>query len=107
LSRGVIILQDNARPHTSNVAMAAIRECGFELIPHPAYSPDLAPSDYYLFGSLKNFLRGQIFNNDNEIKSAIEGWFQEKTSDFFLAGIEQLPKRWHKCIEVRGDYIEY
>jgi [histone H3]-lysine36 N-dimethyltransferase SETMAR len=72
LSKGVIILQDNSRPHTSRVSMAVIHECRFELIPHPPYSPDLAPSDYYLFGHLKNFLRGKVFNNDNEGKLAVE-----------------------------------
>ena len=34
--------------HTSMVAVAAVRDCGFELIDHPPYSPDLAPSDYLL-----------------------------------------------------------
>ena len=41
--------QDNAPAHSSAVAMAAIRECGFELLSPPAYSPDLAPSDYHVF----------------------------------------------------------
>ena len=39
LSKGVLLQQDNALVHTCKVAN------GYELIPHPAYSPDLAPSD--------------------------------------------------------------
>jgi len=46
LSHGVLLHQDNAPAHTCAVAMAAIRECGFELLSQPPYSPDLAPSDY-------------------------------------------------------------
>ena len=43
LMEGILLHHDNAPAHTSHVAMAAIHECGFELPPHPPYSPDLAP----------------------------------------------------------------
>ena len=43
LSKGVLLQQDNARVHTCKVAMDAEERNGYELIPHPAYSPDLAP----------------------------------------------------------------
>ena len=47
--RGVIIHQDNARPHTSLVTCQKLLELGWEVMPHSPYSPDLAPSDYHLF----------------------------------------------------------
>lgn len=50
LSRGIFLLHDNARPHTCSVATAAIEKAGFSVLDHPPYSPDLAPSDYFLFG---------------------------------------------------------
>ena len=53
LSRGVLLQQDNARVHTCKIAMAAIELNGYESIPHPAYSPDLAPSDFFLFPNFK------------------------------------------------------
>ena len=46
LSKGVLLQQDNARVHTCKVAMDVAERNGYELIPHPAYSPDLAPSDF-------------------------------------------------------------
>ena len=49
LRKEVLFHQDNAPPHTSLVAMARIHDCGFELVPHPPHSPDLAPSDFHLF----------------------------------------------------------
>ena len=49
LAAGVLLLHDNAPMHKSKVAQAAIRACKFEHLNHPPYSPDLAPSDYYLF----------------------------------------------------------
>ena len=53
LSKGILLQQDNARVHTCKIAMDAVEQYGYELIPHPAYSPDLAPSDYFLFPNLK------------------------------------------------------
>ena len=47
--KGVIFYQDNARPHTSLVTRKKLLELGWEVILHPPYSPDLAPSDYHLF----------------------------------------------------------
>ena len=48
LSKGVLLQQDNTRVHNCKVAMDAVERNGYELIPHPAYSPDLAPSDFFL-----------------------------------------------------------
>jgi histone-lysine N-methyltransferase SETMAR len=54
----VLLQQDNARPHTAKKTLQKIEELeGIELLPHPAFSPDLVPSDYYLFRSLAQFLR--------------------------------------------------
>ena len=63
LAAGVLLLHDNAPVHKSGVAQAqaAIRECKFEQLNHLPYSPDLAPSDYYLFRNLKSHLRGTRF----------------------------------------------
>ena len=46
--KDVIFHQDNARSHTSLVTRKKLLELGWEVMPHPPYSPDLAPSDYYL-----------------------------------------------------------
>ncbi len=43
--KGVLLLHDNARPHTAKAARSKIEEFGWEILPHPPYSPDLAPSD--------------------------------------------------------------
>lgn len=106
LTRGVLLLHDNAPVHKSRVAQAAIRECGFEELNHPAYSPDLAPSDYYLFPNLKKHLKGKRYKDDNEVKSAVEAYLDKQSNSFYFHGLELLKKRWSKCIEVQGDYVE-
>ena len=61
LSKGVLLQQDNARVHTCKVAIDAVERNRYELIPHPAYSPDLAPSDFFLFPNLKKDIHGLPF----------------------------------------------
>ena len=54
--KGVIFHQDNARPLTSLVTSKKLLDLGWEVMLHPPYSPDLAPSDYHLFCLLQNYL---------------------------------------------------
>ncbi|GFY30980.1 histone-lysine N-methyltransferase SETMAR [Trichonephila clavipes] len=56
--RGVVFHQDNVRPHTSVVTRQKPWELGLEVLMHPPYSPDLAPSDYHLFLALQKQQNG-------------------------------------------------
>ena len=64
LSKGILLQQDNARVHTCKIAMDAVEQNGYELIPHPTNSLDLAPSDYFLFPNLKKDIRGCHFQSN-------------------------------------------
>jgi histone-lysine N-methyltransferase SETMAR len=103
--RGVCFQQDNARPHVSARSLTKISELNWELLPHPPYSPDLAPSDYHLFRSLEHFLRGKKLSCPDEIKQEVENFIASKQEDFFKQGIEKLVGRWEKVIETGGEYI--
>ena len=103
---GVLLQQDNARVHTCKVAMDAIERNGYELIPHPAYSPDLAPRDFFLFPNLIKDIRGLHFRSDEEVVTAVEEWVNGKGPDFFSSGLMALKHRWSKCITLEGNYIE-
>ena len=83
LSKGVLLQQDNSRVPTCKVAMDAVERNGYGLIPHPAYSPDLAPSDFFLFPNLKKDIRGLHFRSDEEVVTAVEEWVNGKDPDFF------------------------
>jgi hypothetical protein len=52
LSKGILFLQDNAAPHKATITHQKLADLHFEVLKHPAYSPDLAPSDYCLFSNL-------------------------------------------------------
>ena len=97
--------QDNARVHTCKVAMDAVERNGYELIPHPAYSPDLAPIDFFQFPNLKTDICGLHFRSDEEVVTTVEEWVNGKDPDFFSSGMMALEHRWSKCITLEGNYI--
>jgi len=86
LSAGVLLLHDNAPVHMSAKSQAAIQQCGFQQLNHPPDSPDIAPSDYFLFQVMKKFLQGKRFSSDLEVKEAVTTWFEEQSKDFFFPG---------------------
>ena len=102
----IIFHQDNARVHTGFLTMVKLNELKYELFEHPPYSPDLAPSDYYLFRNLKQFLRGKRFSSNEEAIAAVEQYFAELPENHYRDGIKLLEDRWNKCVQVEGDYIE-
>eukprot|EP00117_Sycon_ciliatum_P018395 scpid29559/ scgid17022/ Histone-lysine N-methyltransferase SETMAR; SET domain and mariner transposase fusion gene-containing protein; Histone-lysine N-methyltransferase; Mariner transposase Hsmar1 len=106
LSKGILLLQDNAPAHTSQVAVAAAGTCGFKILPHPLYSPDLAPSDFFLVPELKDSLRGGHFTSNDDVMAAVDDFLDDQDVEFFRTGLEKLEYRSSKCIEVKVDYIE-
>ena len=74
-------------------------------MPHPPYSADLAPSDYYLFRSLQNYLNGKTFDSNEAVKNELIQFFASKNQTFCESGIMKLTERWQKVIEQNGQYI--
>jgi hypothetical protein len=70
----MLLQHDNARPHTSLRTREHITKMGWTVLSHPPYSPDLAPSDFHLFLSLKDALCGPHFEDDNSVIEAVRKW---------------------------------
>lgn len=102
----LLLLHDNARPHTSLATREAITKLGWTVLPHPPYSPDLAPSDFHLFGPLKDALRGTRFEDDEGVIHAAKKWLHDQDKIWYGLGIHALVSRWHKAVQVDGDYVE-
>lgn len=103
--RPVILLQDNARPHVARRTQAKLREMGWEWLEHPPYSPDLSPSDYHLFRSLKHHLRNKRFVNTQAVRASLTEFFNLKDRVVWNRGIDLLPVKWQKCIDSNGGYF--
>lgn len=100
------ILHDNAPIHTAGRTKATMQQLGFETLLHPPYSPDLAPSDFFLFRHLKKHLRGQHFQTKDALRLCVEEYFKELPLEHFRAAFEELVVRVRKCIDRQGGYIE-
>jgi histone-lysine N-methyltransferase SETMAR len=81
----VLLQQDNTCPHTAKKTRQKIQELeGIELLPHPAFSPDLEPSDYYLFHAMAQFLRGKKYQSVVAVEVMVEEFFASKDKEWFL-----------------------
>ena len=80
----------------------ALEMLKFEVLSHPPYSPDLAPSNFHFFPHLK----GTHFTSVDEVKQAVTSWIKQRTPEFFIDDMRKLVLRWEKCIERQGDYVE-
>ncbi|GFO15517.1 histone-lysine N-methyltransferase SETMAR [Plakobranchus ocellatus] len=69
----------------------------WDIIPHPADSSDLAPSDH---------LGGKKFEDEDELIGEVRDWFSKLDVNFFTQGIYSLLPWWQKCIALHGEYIE-
>ena len=64
----------------------------------PPYSPDFAPSDFHHFIHLKKFLGGKRFDDDDDLKDAVQKWLTSQAAAFYEGGIQKLVPRYDKCI---------
>lgn len=101
----VILLHDNARPHTARNTKAALATLEWEILLHPPYSPDLAPSDYHLFRSLTNHLRDRCFDKEEDLRQDLNAFFDSKPQKFWREGIHHLVDRWKEVVNNDGDYV--
>jgi len=100
-----IILQDNASPHTNVRTVAYLFEEGWELLNHPAYSPDLNPCDSEIIAKIKKPLKGKRFANPDEAMTAAADSIWALNNNFSLTGTSNLPGRWQQVVDNNGQYI--
>jgi histone-lysine N-methyltransferase SETMAR len=106
-ARKVFLLHDNARPHSSKQTRAQLDELGHTVLPHPPYSPDLAPSDEALFNKMNEPLRSKTFTYADILRGAVHQWCLTMPKHWFQEAIMKLPQRWHQCTELQGDYVNH
>ncbi|KAG5318938.1 MOS1T transposase, partial [Pseudoatta argentina] len=102
----VILLHDNARPHVAKPVKTYLETLKWEVLPHPLYSPDIAPSDFHLFRSMAHGLADRRFHSYEEAQKWIDSWIASKDMSFFRRGIHVLPERWEKVVSSDGQYFK-
>jgi len=100
-----LLHMDNARPHTAVLIFERLRSLRLRRAPQPPYSPDLAPSDFFLFGWLKGKLAKRKYRTEDELFEAVDEILGtltvEKIQEVFQNWIERLDQ----VIATNGDYV--
>ena len=66
----------------------------WEMLPHLLHSPNIAPSNYYVFRLVSHALAEKRFQSFEDIKKWVDSWIASKVEAFFLNGIRKLPEKW-------------
>jgi transposase len=103
---GVLLLNDNAPPHSAAATVNLLNSWGWEILPHPPHSPDLAPSYFHLFPKMKKYLRGQRFHFNEDVQNEFKKWLRAQDAFFFYEGLHKLIYRYDKCLNRLGDDME-
>ena len=101
VSRGVLLLHDNAPIHKCNIVQAAIRQVGFIELNHCGYSLDIAPTHYHPLSNLKKFPRSKNFSSDDEAVTTVEDYLTDLNSEYFCKGLQSLHDRWQRVVPAR------
>jgi transposase len=96
---------DNARPHTSKKVKDFFDNNGLQVAPHPPYSPDLAPCDFYLFGYIKSQLKGQTFEEPKDLLRAVRTVCEGISKATLLSTFRNWIQRLQTCHSSHGELV--
>ena len=96
---------DNAPSHKSSIVKETLKHYPFILIPHPAYSPDISPLDFGVFGTIKEKMPYEEFESDEELKDAITSILGELGPDYIKNLFKEWIRRAKLVISTNGKYI--
>ena len=89
MSESVVLLQENACPHTATHTVETLKKLNFEVVEHPLYSLELSPSDSPVW-STNQALRGHQFTTDQQLDVTVHAWIVSEPKTFYSEGIKQI-----------------
>ena len=102
----VRLLHDKAPAHTSAIVTAFLKKEKITVLPHPPYTPDLAPCDFFLFPKLKAFLAGRKYQSRQALGSAIHQYLITVSKSAYRDAFKKWIHRLKLCISSHGEYFE-
>jgi len=101
-----LLHEDNAPSRRALVTREFLAHKGIITLPHPSYSPDLAPCDFFLFPKMKLQLKGRCFDRVEEIQRESQNVLGTPREQDFQHAFQQWQRRWDRCVAAQGDYFE-
>lgn len=104
--RKKIILHHNTLLHSFNETVAFLNRLGISVLAHPPHSPDLAPSDFFLFPKVKDSIRGQRFESSETAVAAYKEFLNSIPKEEWRMEFDKWFDRMKSCIRRGGEYCE-
>ncbi len=92
--------------HVANEVLQFLATKNIEIVPHPPYSPDLAPCDFFQFPTMKKDLKGRYFASRNAIIGAVQAILKRPSNNDFETVFQQRKTRSKKCVALDGEYLK-
>ena len=99
-------LHDNVQSHKETNVKQFLAQREVTVLDRPPYSPDLAPSDYFLLPKVKSHLKGRLFDSTSDMQKAVTNTLNTIAKDDFYKGIQKLYDRANLCVQLEGMYVE-
>lgn len=96
---------DNAPSHKSKLSMETLKKFPFRILPNPIYSPDVAPLDFGIFGTVKEKMPNATFDDPEELKEQITEILNELGPAYIKQLFETWEERLREVIRSGGEYI--
>ena len=104
--RDVMLHHDNAAPHKAGVVKEYLKKERVEVLPHPPYSPDLAPCDFFLFPRIKKELKGKRFDKAPHLARAVQAVVDAIPKEDYENSFKTWRNPLERSIEFNEDYFE-
>ena len=101
-----LLRDDIARSHRALATHEFLAHNNVTTFPHPPYSPDLAPCDFFLFPKMKLQLKGRRFDRLEDIQRESQDVLGKLREQDFQHPFQQWQRRWVQCVTAQGDYFE-
>jgi len=101
-----LLHDDNAPSHRALATREFLAHNNVTTFPHPPYSPDLAPCDFFLFPKMKLQLKGRRFDGLEDIQRESQNVLGKLREQDFQHAFQQWQRRWDRCVAAHGDYFE-
>lgn len=101
----IFIHMDNAKPHQAKIVKEKMKSLNMEELPHPAYSPDLSPNDFWFYGFIKEKLKGRIHNSPEELLRSIYEIVKKIDKRTWMDVMDSWKLRLEVVIRSQGSYL--